>query len=176
MDTKTCQNGRSYLSTPPPVIADVALEECMKAVHKRTDAYHIFAIPRLFTPKWQRAFHKVCDFNFSLPVGSSHWPSSMHEPLWIGISLPLINKSPWTLRRTPLLVELERDLREMLASCKGDGRDILRQLLRVPKRVQAVQKHVARGVLHLPGKRSIPYGKTNRRRRKSVVQTRRARA
>ncbi len=27
-------NGRVYLWNPPPVIADVALEECMKAVHK----------------------------------------------------------------------------------------------------------------------------------------------
>ena len=118
------KNGRTYLWTPPPVIADVALEECMKAIHKRTDAYHIFVIPRLFTPKWRRAFLKVCDFHFSLPVGSTHWPLSMHEPLWIRISLPLINKSPWTLQRTPVLVELERDLPEMLTSGKGDERDI----------------------------------------------------
>ncbi len=38
-------NGRVYLWNPPPVIADVALKECMKAIHKRTDAFHIFLIP-----------------------------------------------------------------------------------------------------------------------------------
>ena len=29
-----------------------ALEECTKAIHKRTDAYHIFLIPRLYSPLW----------------------------------------------------------------------------------------------------------------------------
>ena len=48
---KHAKNGKTYLWMPPPVIADVALEECMKAVHKRTDAVHIFAVPRLFTPR-----------------------------------------------------------------------------------------------------------------------------
>jgi hypothetical protein len=41
------KNGRAYIWSPPPVIVDVALEECMKAVHKRTDAYHVFLILRL---------------------------------------------------------------------------------------------------------------------------------
>lgn len=40
-------NGRHYLWSPPPIIADVALEEALKAIHKRTDAFHIFVIPRL---------------------------------------------------------------------------------------------------------------------------------
>ena len=44
------ETGRAYLWCPPPVLADIALEECLKAVHKRTDAYHIFLIPRNFTP------------------------------------------------------------------------------------------------------------------------------
>ena len=170
------KNGQTYLWMPPPVIADVALEECMKAVHKRTDAVHIFAIPRLFTPRWTRAFHKLCDFQFSVPVGSTHWPASMHEPLWIGISLPIVNKSPWTLRRTPLLVELARDLREVFASGEGDGRDILRKLLRVPGRIQSVSQRVARGVLHLPGTGTVPNGKALRRAGERMVQTGPARA
>ena len=78
------KNRKTYLWMPPPVIADVALKECMKAVHKRTDAVHIFVIPCLFTPRWTQAFHKLYDFDFSVPVGSTHWPASIHEPLWIG--------------------------------------------------------------------------------------------
>jgi hypothetical protein len=46
------ENGRVYLWTPPLVIADIVLEECMKATHKRSDAFHIFLIPRLFSPSW----------------------------------------------------------------------------------------------------------------------------
>lgn len=45
------KNGMHYLWAPPPVIADVALEEALKAVHKRKDSFHIFVIPQLFTPR-----------------------------------------------------------------------------------------------------------------------------
>ncbi len=45
-------DGKVYIWTPPPIIADVALEECAKAIHKCTDAYHIFLIPRLYSPLW----------------------------------------------------------------------------------------------------------------------------
>jgi len=50
MDSNTRKNGKAYLWSPALVIADVALEECLKAIHKRTDAFHIFVIPRLFSP------------------------------------------------------------------------------------------------------------------------------
>ncbi len=49
---KHATNGKAYLWALPPVIADVALEEYMKAIHKRTDAYHIFLIPHLCSPLW----------------------------------------------------------------------------------------------------------------------------
>jgi hypothetical protein len=39
------ENGKAFIWVPPPIIADVALEECFKAIHKRTDAYRIFLIP-----------------------------------------------------------------------------------------------------------------------------------
>jgi len=91
-------NGRVYLWNPPPVIADVALEECMKAVHKRTDAFHIFLIPRLYSPAWLRILYKLSDFTFAIPPCSQHWPRHMHEPLFIGISLPLIRCCPWSVR------------------------------------------------------------------------------
>ena len=51
-------NGRIYVWTPPPSIADVALEEALKATHKRTDANHIFLIPRLCTTRWIQMFYK----------------------------------------------------------------------------------------------------------------------
>jgi hypothetical protein len=91
------ENGRVYLWTTPPVIADVALEECMKATHKRSDAFHIFLIPRLFSPSWIRLFYKLPDFVFTIPIDSPLWPRNMHEPLVVGISLPFIRCNPWSL-------------------------------------------------------------------------------
>ena len=149
-------NGRIYVWTPPPSIADVALEEALKATHKRSDAFHVFLIPRLCTTRWLRMFYKLCDFTFALSVQSPHWPSAMHEPLFVGISLPLCRYPPWTLRGTPLLVDMERQLREVLRAGKGDGRDILRELLRTPGRLSSVPEHVARGVLRMPGNGQVP--------------------
>jgi hypothetical protein len=96
------------------MIADVALEECMKAIHKCTDTYHVVLIPHLCSPLWLRMLYKLSDVVLKFPTGSRHWPSDMHEPLFIGISLPLLTRSPWTLRRMPLLVGLERELQQVL--------------------------------------------------------------
>jgi hypothetical protein len=38
-------NSKSYIWAPLPVIADVALEECLKSVHKCMDAYHVDCTP-----------------------------------------------------------------------------------------------------------------------------------
>ena len=111
------------------MIAVVCLEECLKAIHKRRDAFHIFVIPRLYNPAWSRLFHKLCDFVACLPVGSSHWPLGIHEPLWIGVSFPFIRHNPWSLRGTPLLVQLAGNLRQALSTGEANGGDILLQLL-----------------------------------------------
>ena len=149
-------NGRIYWWDPPPVLAEVALEEALKARHKRTDTCHIFSIPRLFTPSWTRLFHKFADFVFKLPVGSTHWPSGMHEPLFVGIALPYVRYHPWSLRGTPLLVDMEGQLRQVLRASEGDGRHILRELLRIPSRISSVSEDVARGVLRMPRKGEVP--------------------
>ena len=143
--------GNAYLWSPPPVIADVALEECLKAVHKRTDSFHIFVIPRLFTTRWMRLLYKLSDFVFHVQPGSHFWPSDMHEPLFVGISLPLLSRFPWTLRGTPLLVELEGHLCKVQGSGQGDGRDILQQLLRTPGVLARVPEGVACKVLRMSG-------------------------
>ena len=164
-------NGQFYLWAPPPVVADVCLEECLKAVHKRRDAFHVFMLPRLFTPAWTRLFHKLCDFVAVIPVGSTHWPTDMHEPLWIGFSLPFIRHHPWALRGTPLLVDLGRQLREVLSSGEKDGGDILRKLLRTSRRITGLSKRVARGMLRMPGEGTVPNEGARGLSGQPVVQT-----
>ena len=163
------RNGVTYLWAPPPVIADVALEECLKATHKRQDACHIFIVPRLLTPAWRRLFRKLCDFVVIVPVGHPFWPTHMHEPLFLGISLPFVQHRPWSLRGTPLLVALERDLRQVWASSEKDGRDILRKLLRTPGRVSAMPKVLARRMLRMPGEGTVSNNEDDRCRRQPVA-------
>lgn len=168
---KHASNGKRYLWCPPPVVADAALEEILKAVHKRTDATHVIAIPRLFVPRWRRLFLKACDFTFIIPTGHPHWPSAMHEPLFVGISLPFVRHQPWKLKGTPLLVDLDRRLCEVLSACQADGRDILRELLRIPRRIDSMPERLARGLLRLPGDRRVPSNEHNRRGRQCMAQT-----
>jgi hypothetical protein len=144
-------NGRSYIWAPPPVIADVALEECLKAMHKRTDAYHMLLIPRLYSPLWLRLFYKLPNFVFHVSPGSRFWPSSMHEPLFVGISLPMLSRAPWTLRGMLLLVGMERSLCKLPDCNETNGGNILRELLRIPRRVAGLSKGMARKLLRLPG-------------------------
>jgi hypothetical protein len=156
---------------PPPVIADIALEEAMKAIHKRMDTYHIFLIPRLCSPLWLHMLYKVSDIVFKIPAGSWHWPSNMHEPLLIGISLPLLTRNPWTLRGTPLLVGLERELHQVLRSGEEDGGDLLRKLLQTPRQRASMLERVARQLLRLPGTGQVSAERGAGQRRKSMVQT-----
>jgi hypothetical protein len=123
------KNGRAYMWQPPPIIADVALEECLKSVHKQTNAYHVFLIPRLYSPLWLRMFYKVSDFVFHISPGNLHWPAALHELLFVGIALPSLNRPPWSLQRMPKVVGLERRVRALFATSEGDGRNLLRELL-----------------------------------------------
>jgi hypothetical protein len=148
---------QTFLWAPPPAAADAALEEVLKARHKRTDTYHVVVIPRLMLPRWRRLFNKACDFSFVVPPDKSFWPAQMFEPLWVGILLPFTHHRPWCLKRAPLLVELGVELRALLETSESDGGNLLRKLYRLPRRLSAVSGRVACGMLHLPGSGDIPH-------------------
>jgi hypothetical protein len=153
------RSGNLHLWTPPPAAADAALEELLKARHKRTDTFHVVAIPRLASPRWRRLFNKVCDFTFVVPAGTSFWSTNMHEPLWVGIVLPFIRHRPWCLKRAPLLVELGRDLRGLLKTSEAAARDLLCKLLLLPRRAESMSEVLACGMLHVPGSGPISHAR-----------------
>ena len=144
------KGGRMFLWVPPPAVADVALEELLKARHKRTDTFHVLLIPRLMNPRWRRLFHKACDLSFVVSPGSNVWPTEMFEPLWVGLLLPFVKHRPWCLKRAPLLLEIGRNLRSVLAAGEGNEGDILRKLTLLPRRVDSLPFDLACGVLHMP--------------------------
>jgi hypothetical protein len=146
------------------------LKECLKAVQKRTDAYHIFLIPRLFAPAWLCMFYKLADIIFTIPVGSPLWPFNMNEPMFIGIALPFIRYRPWSLRGTLLLVELAGRLREMFKSSPCNGGVVLCKLLRTPSRLASMLDVLACQVLQVYGDRNIPHEDAPGHTGESVVQ------
>jgi hypothetical protein len=57
------------------------------------------------------------------------------KTFFIGISLPLLTRNPWTLQGMPLLVELEGQLHRVLSSGEDDRGSIQRKLFANPKAV-----------------------------------------
>lgn len=136
-----------HLWAPPPAAADVALQELGKARHKDVESTHIFVCPDTMMPRWRHYVYKVSDFVTRIPAGSNFWPKSMHEPLIVALVLPFTRHRPWELRGTPRLLGLGRRLSRLWSSSPEAGGRILRQLLLLPKKVDAVSELLARKML-----------------------------
>jgi hypothetical protein len=81
----------------------------------------------------------------------------MFEPLWVGVILPFAHCRPWSLKQAPLLVEMGRDLWRMLKASEGDARNLLQEILQLPKRLATLPQHMACSMLHLPGTNQVPH-------------------
>jgi hypothetical protein len=147
---KHATNGRSYVWAPPPVIADVALEECMKAIHKRTDAYHVVLTPHLCSPLWLQMLCKLSDVVLKFLTGYDIGPLICMN-LCSLVSLFLFSPE------VPGLFEECRCWWDWSGNCnKCYGRNLLHKLLRTPKQLTSVSEHVARKLLRLPGTGKVP--------------------
>ena len=149
--------GKLFLWAPPPAAADAALEELLKARHKRTDTFHVITIPRLMAPMWRKLFNKVSDFTFVVSPGAHFWPDSMYEPVWVGVVLPFAHCKPWQLKRAPKLVGMGRELRRVLEAGEDDGLRVLRELLALPRRLAAMPEDMVSGLLQMPRSRNVPH-------------------
>ena len=83
-----------YVWSPPPVIADVALEQLRCARLKRQNSLHVVVTPRLFVYLWRKQLHKAADLALIPPLGLSFWPCHMHEPLLIAFCSPFFRFDP----------------------------------------------------------------------------------
>ena len=138
----------TYLWSPPPSIADVALEQLRYARLKHQSSVHVFIVPKLFLNLWHRQFYKVMDLVLIAPPAFSFWPASMFEPLLIGFCFPLIRFKPWTIKGTPKLVSIEREMQKMWEEKRLDGRDCLREFLLVIRKLPSMSESVVRALLY----------------------------
>jgi hypothetical protein len=136
--------------TPPPAAGRMALEQLRRSRHSHTNVPHVIVMPRLMSYEWMRPLLRESDLLFVVKAGElSCWPSEMHEPLVVSLCLPFTRHSPWKLARTPKLVGIERNLREMLSSGKGDTRSILRKLWLLPGRLDGLSPDVVSRLLQV---------------------------
>jgi hypothetical protein len=116
-----------FIWTPPPAIADVALEQLCEVRHIHPHASHVFVCPTLITGRWKKQLLKISDAMFTLKAGTPLWPQEMLEPVTVCLISPLLSSSPWTMHRTEWLVERQDFMQEMLRSNSKAGRDCLRE-------------------------------------------------
>ena len=138
----------TFIWSPPPVAAGIAMEELRKSRHKSAESTHLVVIPRLFSTEWRRSLYKAADVVLHLPAGHPAWPESLHEPLTIGILLPYLNHRPWELRRSPVVLELAHSLQRVWKSGGEPERPLLRKLWGLQRELSRMPESMARKVLH----------------------------
>jgi hypothetical protein len=151
---KTCPG--TFVWSPPPAAAAVALEELRKAQIKRQDSLHVIVIPRLLKPEWFRQLYKACDLVFDVPPGVDCWPTNMYEPIVIGIVFSFLSRPPWQLRRTPKMFQVARTLREVWQDGDVAAGHLLRKLLLEYAKLSSVPANVVRQMLYLKRGRQVP--------------------
>jgi hypothetical protein len=115
-----------FLWDSAPAAAPTVIDELLLSWLKLTHLEHIFICPRLLTQYWRRKLHKVADVVIEIPAGvRPFWPLSMHEPLLLGLTLRFTSCSPWQLRLSQPILDLERELRSVWCNPKLDERIVL---------------------------------------------------
>ena len=157
IDLPILMEGRTYVWSPPPFAADVALAELRKARIKRQRSAHVFVCPRLCSPLWMKQLYKASDVVFEIPSGTPGWPTHMHEPLLIGLLFPFLRHSPWQLRGTPKMHALGRELRSLLQDKDVDARDLLRKFWLQCFGLGKMREDVVRKMLYLRACPGVPH-------------------
>jgi hypothetical protein len=131
----------------PPAAAGAALEQLGSAIHKRPSTQHVILIPRLMTAAWRRLLGKICDLIFTVPVGSDVWPLFHHEPLIVGLYLPLSRHRPWRLQGTPFVDLVARELSDLPATDNNWGGNILCKFLQQARKLESMPQCMVRPLL-----------------------------
>ena len=141
-------NEQVLLWMPPPCIADIAVEYLRKSYLKRPHITHIFVVPKLMAYKWRKFLLKVANFSFYVDAGNgSHWPKPQHESLFICVTLPQLHCSPWSFHRTPKILAMERQLRQVQKTKKGSECHLLRKFWTLFRRIQSMPDDMVSRVL-----------------------------
>ena len=140
---------RTFVWTPPPIAAEVAIAELRKARIKRQTDCHVFVCPRLCTSQWTKQLYRSADFVFEHPVGFSCWPKDMHEPVLIGVLFPFLRARPWQIKGAPKMHAVGRELRKMFEESEVGAGNLLRKLWTLGRDLRSMPEHMVRQLLFL---------------------------
>ena len=141
----------TYIWTPPPAAAQVAVEQLRKARGKREESTHVFVVPKLMAPEWRRQLFRVSDLYIELPFGNEFWPKQkQHEPLILAITFPFLSHRPWQLKRTGAFLGMGGVLRKLFKADQITPGIVLRKLFEQQRKLEGMQESMVRKMLCSP--------------------------
>lgn len=137
-----------FIWTPPPCLADVAVELMAEAQQARPWNTHLFMTPNLMTSRWRKKLGKATDEALTLPFHVTHWPGeTQHERLTLAIAFPLLRRAPWRVKRTNFFKESRSKVRSLPRDDFAHTRNYLLQLWISARALEAVSGSVPFGML-----------------------------
>ena len=118
----------TFIWTPPPSGALIAVEQLRRARLKRESSTHVVVVPRLMSPEWKRQLFRVSDLFIELPFDELWKRDEQHEPLIFAVVFPFLNFRPWQLKKTGAFLGLVNVLRRMWQDDKISSWDLLWKL------------------------------------------------
>ena len=148
-----------FVWTPPPALANVALERLAEAHQIRPWNTHIMLVPGLWTAKWRKDLTKASDICVTLPFDDNNWPqSTQFEPLTLAVAFPLLSRNPWRVKRAHFLQERSLELRGLRKRNFAFAWDYLRKLWLQAWTMDPLPGSVACPLLQGSSRRPIPQG------------------
>ena len=117
----------SWIWSPPPCLARVAIDQLCEVKHMYPASKHIFLCPALMTGYWRKSLGKIADAMVTLRPGSVIWKKEMLEPLTIAFVCPLLHRSPWRVRRMGFVDEWQSELRPLSYTSRTNVRSHMRK-------------------------------------------------
>ena len=141
----------TYVWSPPPAGAQIAVEQLRRARLKRELSTHVMIVPRVMAPEWRRQLFKVADLCIDLPF-DEHWIKHVqHEPLTFAVSFPFLPHSPWQLKRTPAFLAMGDVLRSLWKDSEVSTGSVLHKLFCTQRGLSNLSPGMVRQMLQGPG-------------------------
>ena len=147
----------TYIWTPPPAGAQLAVEQLRRARLKRENSTHVVVLPRLMTMEWKRQLFRVSDLFIELPF-DDYWTKEEHlEPLTLAVVFPFLNFRPWQLKRSQTFLGMGNVLRQVWKKDQSSPWIVLRKFFEQSRKLETLPEGVVRQMLQSPPKFGFPH-------------------
>jgi hypothetical protein len=161
----------TYIWTPPPSAAQIAVEQLRQARLKRENSTHVMIVPKQMSPEWKRQLFRVSDLFVELPFDDVAWKKSKHhEPLIFAVVFPFLAHRPWQLKRSAAFLGMGRLLRSMFKEEQVSTGFILRKLFEQQRALANLQEGVVREMLRSPKKFIFLHAQRGKRSKSSLEE------